>query len=257
MKKVQFGLLVLLIAVFSSCKSDNQSKVSFYLTDAPMDTTVSEVNINIQRVEYTLGEEGAWQSLPMEPTMCNILNLTNGTDTLLSNIFLTEGDQIKQVRLVLGDGNNLVMKDGTVEQLATPSGQSSGVKLNVHAVATLTSGYSIIIDFDAARSIVKNGNGEYSLKPVIHSYIAQNTAAIDGNILPKDVVYQVYTIQGTDTISTYSEPERDNYFMLHGLTSGDYTLTYVNSVTGAEVQSNALTVTGGTDIHLGAVTLTD
>jgi len=257
MKKVQFGLMVLLIAVFSSCKSDNQSKVSFYLTDAPMNAEVSEVNINIQRVEYTLGEEGAWQSLPMEPTMCNVLNLTNGTDTLLSNIFLNEGEQVQQIRLVLGDGSNLVMKDGSVESLSTPSGQSSGVKLNVHASATATSGYSVIIDFDAARSIVKTGNGKYMLKPVIHSYIAQNTAAIDGKILPKDVVYQVYTIIGTDTVSTYSEPERENYFMLHGLTSGEYSLTYVNSVTGAEVQSSSITVLGGTDVHLGAVTLVE
>lgn len=257
MKKNFFGLLVLLIGLVScNSNSDQQTKVSFYLTDAPTGMSYEQVNIDIQRVEYKLGSDSLWESLPMQPAVYNLLSLTNGTDTLLSNIYLKESQEIQQIRLVLGSGNNLVMEDGSVVALTTPSAQTSGIKMNIHSVANASSGYSVMIDFDAARSITKTGSGKYILKPVIRTFIVQNTSSIDGKILPDSIAYKVYTVAGTDTIITYSEPENGNYFMLHGLFSGEYTLTYVHPITGVEIQSAPQTIVGGTDIHFGEVDLT-
>ena len=53
--------------------------------------------------------------------------------------------------------------------LTTPSAQHSGLKLNVHAELTEGITYKILLDFDAARSIVKTGSGAYNLKPVIRT----------------------------------------------------------------------------------------
>jgi len=256
MKKNFFGLLVLLIGLVS-CNSDHQTKVSFFLTDAPTGMSFEQVNIDIQRVEYKLGSDSLWESLPMEPAVYNLLSLTNGTDTLLSNIYLKEGQEIQQIRLVLGSENNLVMEDGSIVALTTPSAQTSGIKMNIHSEANASSGYSVMIDFDAARSITKTGSGKYMLKPVIRTYIVQNSSFIDGKILPDSVAYKVYTVSGTDTITTYSDPENANYFMLHGLFSGEYTLTYVHPITGVAVQSAPQTIIGGADLHLGAVDLTE
>jgi len=66
------------------------------------------------------------------------------------------------------------------------------LKFNVHSVAELTSGYKTVIDFDAARSIVKQGNGTYSLKPVIRAYIEANTSFISGYIVPANEMMRVF-----------------------------------------------------------------
>ncbi len=44
--------------------------------------------------------------------------------------------------------------------MKTPSAQQSGLKLNVHEEFLQGVAYEYIIDFDAARSIVKTGNGQ-------------------------------------------------------------------------------------------------
>ena len=81
------------------------------------------------------------------------------------------------------------------------------------------------MDFDASRSIVKTGNGKYSLKPVIRTSLEAIGGSIKGFVLPNSVSTAVYAVQGTDTITgTYTN---SGAFMLKGLNAGTYSLAFV------------------------------
>ena len=61
----------------------------------------------------------------------NLLDFTNGLDTLLGSTVLPAG-KISQMRLVLGS-RNTVNIDGTISDLKTPSAQQSGLKFKIDA----------------------------------------------------------------------------------------------------------------------------
>ena len=107
------------------------------------------------------------------------------------------------------------------------------------------------IHFDANRSIVQQGNGDYSLKPVIRSYMVQNTSYIDGNIVPGDVPYKVFVTAGQDTISTLSDPLINNYFRIQGLFSGTYTLKVQDLNNDMIIKDTTINVVGGRNVNLG------
>ena len=112
-----------------------------------------------------------------------------------------------------------------------------------------------MIDFDASKSIVKKGNGGYSLKPVIRAYVVENTAAVYGNILPAKVPYHVFTVAGQDTISAISDTTLNNYFMLHGLKTGTYKVEFQSLDSDIVLFSTNVDVFGGTNKDLGIINL--
>lgn len=262
MKKFKLLFLTVLMVgtqlFLNSCSDDDAksgpSKVSFYLTDAPSLQGYKAVNIDVQEIKYIISD-GAEVNLPITPAIYNLLDLRNGKDTLLSKIVLNEGEHISQVRLILGDNNSVVLKDGTIKSIDTPSAQTSGLKVNIQENIITSSGYSVMIDFDAEKSIVRKGNGGYSLKPVIRGYVVENTSAIFGELLPKEIPFKVFTLVGTDSIITLSDTARNNFFMLHGLRSGNYTVSFQDPTSLAILKTLSVTVFGGDDKNLGAVTV--
>ncbi|HEY5591454.1 MAG TPA: DUF4382 domain-containing protein [Paludibacter sp.] len=255
MKRYLMSLMFMvgLMAFVCSCTSDDKTTVRFSLTDAPSLQGYQSLYIDVQGIQYMVNDS-QFVSLPMTPAIINIFALTNGQDTLLGNVELNAGERVSQVRLILGDNNTLVLKDGTEVSLKVPSGQTSGLKINIQSDVNLTSGYKIVIDFNAESSVVKKGNGSYSLKPVIRGFIEANTSAIFGTILPKNEPMKVFTIQGLDTIMTVSDTLRNNYFMLNGLKSGTYELKFVDS---ADLLRKTISVEvhGGTNNNLGSVVM--
>lgn len=260
MKKTILFMFLSGLLVFTACNDDEtsgkSSNISFYLTDAPAVKDYAAVNIDVQSISYSLGNEN-WVTLPITPSVIELLQFTNGKDTLLSNVMLERDVAVKQIRLVLGDNNSLVLGDGTVVSLKVPSGQTSGLKLNVQSAPELTSGYRVVIDFDAASSIVAKGNGEYSLKPVIRAYIDANTSSISGKLTPVDEAIRVFTLDAAgDTISTISDPSLENYFILHGLFTGSYKIGLQNLTTHEfSVLKEGVNVVGGTNVNLGTVAI--
>ncbi|MBK6635274.1 MAG: DUF4382 domain-containing protein [Chitinophagaceae bacterium] len=61
---------------------------------------------------------------------------------------------------------NTIKDAGIVYPLTIPSGSESGLKIKISRTlqATLE---TIIIDFDAALSVKKEGTGDYKLRPVL------------------------------------------------------------------------------------------
>jgi len=255
MKLLKILLAVALFSTVVACQDDEATKqmdVKFLLTDAPTSQNFQEVNIEVKEVYYSVSGEN-WVQLPITQTVYNLLDLTNGLDTLLANIRLDAGTRINQMRLVLGTNNTIKLADGTIKTLETPSAATSGLKVNIHQSISTESGYAVMIDFDADRSIVEKGNGDYSLKPVIRAYIVQNTSYIDGYIIPPFVQMNVFVVSGLDTVSTVSDVTLNNYFKLHGLNSGTYSLQFREISTNIILKDTAINIIGGTNVRLGEI----
>ena len=245
----------LLLSVFwLACSDDNQTaKLEVKLTDAPGD--YQEVNIDIQSVEVHSSEgnqNSGWTTLDVKEGVYNILELTNGLDTLLATAELPVG-RISQIRLILGD-NNSVMIDGVTKPLSTPSAQQSGLKLNLEAVLTEGITYTITLDFDAARSIVDKGNGTYSLKPVIRALETATSGAIRGTITPLEAAPAVFAIAGTDTVAT-AYTDATGKFILRSIPAGTYTVSFDPKTGYLPMQKESVSVTVGNITDLGTVTI--
>jgi hypothetical protein len=129
------------------------------------------------------------------------------------------------LRLVLG-ANNTIVINGVTEPLPleTPSAQQSGLKFNIHAELVEGVNYKMWIDFDCARSIVVNGNGDHILKPVIRTFTEATSGAIKGNLQPAAADATVYAIMGSDSLSALPDPATGNY-LIRGVPAGTWTIS--------------------------------
>jgi len=252
MKKVA-GFLLLSV-IWLACSEDNQqAKLEVRLTDAPGD--YQEVNIDIQEVQIHASEgeqSGGWQSLEISKGVYNLLDFTNGLDTLLGSVELPAG-RVSQIRLILGD-NNTIKDNGQLYELSTPSAQQSGLKLNVQATLTEGITYTILLDFDVARSIVKTGNSAYKLKPVIRTITEATSGAIEGTVSIPQSTPAVYAIHDQDTVGTSFANDLGK-FMIKGVPAGTYTVSFAPA-TGYAIQDIAgVVVTTGSVTKVGVVTV--
>jgi hypothetical protein len=160
---------VIAIVAIASCSKEGltpNSSTGFLkvrMTDAPFDA--QEVNVDIQQVLVHYSDDSSKPvSLNTTTGVYNLLKLQNGVDTLLASGTVPQGT-VKWMRLVLGSNNSIKIND-SIYPLTIPSGAESGLKINLNKKMA-TSIDSLLIDFDAALSVIKTGNGEYKLKPVI------------------------------------------------------------------------------------------
>ena len=153
--------------VFISCKKDKEdtTTLNVRLTDEP--TAFDEVNVDIKEVMVKFEKDttsNGWVTLATKPGIYNLLAYQNGVDTLLATgTFPVQ--VVKEIRFILGP-NNTIKDGGVVYPLVIPSGSESGLKIKFSKDmrATLE---TLIIDFDAALSIQKEGTGDYKLRPVL------------------------------------------------------------------------------------------
>ena len=154
-----------LLAFLACNKDDNKGDVTLHirLTDGPGD--YQQVNVDIQEIRIkTANDTAQWISLNTNAGVYNLLEFQNGVDTLLATGTISS-DTLKEVRFILGN-NNSVMVDSVLYALDTPSAQESGLKVKVDQHLHLDI-HTLVLDFDAEKSVLKTGNGAYKLKPVI------------------------------------------------------------------------------------------
>lgn len=244
MKKYKlFVMLLIASAGLVSCSDDNDSvnnqegkaQVAVKLTDAPGD--YDQVNIEVVDVMIktdaeavtteanteteTETEEEGWVSLGVEPQTINLLDLTGGNTLFLGETELAAGN-IQEMRLVLGDNNNIVV-NGDKLVLDTPSAQQSGLKLKVDQKLEADTYYTFILDFDVDESVVSQGNGGYSLKPVLRLAVDETSGSIAGTVTPSTEPVLVQAQSADVTASAYTNAE--GKFQLHGLEPGTYIVT--------------------------------
>lgn len=259
-KNLILGLIAGVVGLggFSSCSNDDAttSRFEVRLTDAPAD--YAKVLVDIQGVEYNVsGNDAEWKSLPLSRAgVYNLLDFRNGVDTMLAGAEIAAG-KISQIRLILGQNNTLVMKNGETVSMKVPSGSESGLKLNLHAELKAGIAYVLTIDFDAAKSIVSEGNGKYSLKPCLRAYEKAVSGAVAGKVTPDTLSTTVYLLklntvsQKNDTIAT--SIVKAGSFLIGGVAEGGYTVRVAPAYKFASKDVENVNVTIGNIFDLGVV----
>jgi len=235
------------------------------MTDAPanydsVNVTINEVRVNKDGDAETdstesdeEAEEDGWVSIMDQQTKVNLLELTNGNQIILGSQELEAGNY-SQIRLILGDDNTVTV-DGETYVLQTPSAQQSGLKLNVNAEVEENATYNLLLDFDAARSVDQQGNGKYSLKPVIRAVNLEETGSIIGTVQPNDFNTNVLVVTGDDTVTSTITADNGN-FQIIGLQEGTYDVVFdPSSDQYSDSTQTDVEVISGTETDLGTVQL--
>jgi len=250
---------------FNSPSNTGDAHMNVHLTDAP--ANYQQVNIDVQalRIHYTpnssdtTDSEGKWIDLPVDPMQVNLLNLTNGVDTLLASADLDPG-HYRELRLILGS-DNTVMVDSMMHDLKVPSGQQSGYKIKFETDLESGEDIDVVVDFDAARSVHKAGNsGKYILRPVLKAFVETGdeveTGSLAGIVEPLEAEPNIYAIMGDDTTST--QPDDEGGFLLQGLEPGDYDLSIEPTTDQyADTTLNDIMVEKDQETDVGTITLSE
>lgn len=245
MKKIILVSFALMSLFFFSCDDQKNARIEVWLTDDPGD--FQEVNIDLQGVEVHANEANdgnGWKPLEVTPKIYNLLDLTNGTETFLGDLDLP-GGRLSQIRLKLGENNTIKIGD-EVYPLSTPSAQQSGLKIQLNEILVEGITYKILLDFDAAKSVVITGNDSYSLKPVIRSITEAQDGAIKGKVDPAGMI-SIAVISGEETVATTTSSE-DGEFLIQGLEAGTYSLLFDRPGEAPDVEKD------GVQVELGEVT---
>ena len=251
-RKLLLGFVMASLA-FTACKKsgDNagsKTHMSVKMTDAP--GAYDAVILSIK--EIVVLSAGGESHLAVNGNPINILNFRLGKDTLLAAQDVPAG-RLQEVRLVLNDSGNRVVINGVSYDLKTPSGQTSGVKVKVQDDLKAGIAYTLLLDFDAAKSIVTTGNGKYILKPVIRAIPQEVSGAMVGVVVPAASSPKVYAINGTDTVGTVTDATGKFYFP--GLASGTYKIDFVPLSPFLVKSIDNVVITNGAVKDVGVVTI--
>jgi hypothetical protein len=248
------------------------------MTDAPAcgydHVWVTVKNVRVHQSSAAVDGDTGWTDLPVDAPngrRIDLLTLRNGVQTELGLTALPAGTY-QQMRLVLAGntGNaapfaNAVYPTGDQERaLDTPSGQQTGLKLNVNVTVPEGQEAHVLLDFDACKSIVKAGNsGKYNLKPVI----AVTTLLQDAGLRVLGVVAPGLVNAATSVsvqasgpngpvVAKATTPAADGSFVLYPVPANTYSLVitspgYPTSVmTGVPVVSGTPTTVSNTTVPL-------
>jgi hypothetical protein len=252
--------------------SSGGGKLQMSLTDAPA-CGYSAVNVTIAKLSVNQSSnasatDSGWVDIPITPQRIDLLTLQNGVLATLGQTPLAPG-KYTQMRLLLADNasaaagqpipNSVVPTGGSETALTTPSGQQTGLKLNVDIDIAADKAADFVIDFNACKSIVSAGaSGRYLLKPVLRvtpNYISGVKGTVDASIASGAGTAVMLEQPGTPTqapvVVKATAPDSSGNFVLGPVAPGTYHLVVSSNghatavVTGVMVQSGATTTVDG------------
>ena len=258
--KQVLSILVVLFA-FSCNDSENSvnttgtAKLSLKLVDEPGDyenVFIEVIDVMVKYENEDDNDDNGWESIGIiSPGIYDLLELTGGISLQLIDNEDIQTGTIKQIRLLLGDENSVVL-EGEVEarELKTPSAQQSGLKVMVNEPILAGFNYDFILDFDVDESIVMAGNsGNIILKPVLRASLEVNSGSLIGNVLPSDITIEIEATNGIISASTFTNDLGD--FEISGLPEGIYTVTITpdeDSMLNPVIVENVEVIIGETTI---------
>ena len=170
--RVSSSLFVGLVMAMNlvGCGSDSGSTSSgggslgglnVFLTDAPTDE-VSSVVVAITGLKIKRSGDSVERSIFNETRQIDLLTLQNSTDLLVATSVPAGTYQFIEVNL--DQGKSHIIVNGSQQPLKVAS-----EKIKVLGGFEVEAGgqTNVVLDFDAKASLVKQGNGNWLLKPVI------------------------------------------------------------------------------------------
>lgn len=246
MKKSLFILVALSGIMFQSCKKDNvepiqpadntKGAMSVKMTDAPGD--FEALDVEIIKVEAYLQNQG-WVTLNSESHMVSVLDLTNGVSTSLASSTNVSAGLYSKIRLTFGNQNTLwlgIGLGGNQIALNFASNTEQQVEIQVDEQVEAGATTEILLDFNAAQSIIEAGN-TYLLQPVISEIEDPSTGAY-GQVQGAARA-SVTLSDGERTFSTYIAA--NGSFKLQGMADGTYDIV-ISGVREGESQLREATI---------------
>ena len=274
--------IIFLFAYLFSCQKEKgfkedipegQQRVKIFLSDNPVN--YDAVNVDIQQVIVQVIPDSCrgrdnnnndcfddneyrcsiWDTLDIRAGVYNLLNLSNGTDTILAN-GLTLSGRVNKIKLVLGDNNSVVID--SVSYPLTLWGSQHTVTLQVKGAdidELSPAELQLWLDFDAGGSIVKVSNNHFVLKPKIKIFVPDLTASIKGKILPGDARAVVSAIAGGDTLVAIPK-HHNGEFKIRGLKDSTATI-FINATAGnyRDTTITGVSLKAGKQTDIGTIVL--
>ena len=255
-----FGLL------FGACEKNNdmaeqttdQGTMKVSMTDAP--ANYNALNVRINKAEVYLEGQG-WVQLENRAQQFDVLELNNGQTIEIASSTQLRAGTYSRLRLEFAQEVNLT----TLASVGLPGSEAEGtfqlmwkgsntLEIEINEQVEIGSQTDVLLDFDAARSVMEDGN-DYYIQPVIR-YVQNTSTGISGQ-LEGSAQAMIIARNGEFEASAYAAV--DGEFMIRGLADGTYDLTieYLQNVDGqleyGEKEVRDVTVTQGHITMLGTV----
>jgi hypothetical protein len=244
-------LVFIFIIFYTSCQKEanisasipqGQQRISIRLSDNPVN--FDAVNVDIQSVEVQVipdscqghhhddedddGEDdhdhdhdarcSVWDTLDIHPGIYNLLDLANGTDTILANGFTVTG-KISKIRLTLGDQNSVLIDSVSYPLTLWNDSHHITIKIKGEDVDMISpNDLQFWLDFDAGRSIVRIRDNNFVLRPFLRVWLPSHTASISGHVLPDSSASVVAAVFNGDTLVAIPK-HYNGYFKIRGITA--------------------------------------
>ncbi len=255
-----------------------QSQVSLYMMDGPADFTKVMIDIRQVAVEIDTaskqndsdrddqwddnycGEHRSkanssviWDTLSITPGVYDLLQLRNGTDTLLASGLTTTG-KILKIKITLGS-DNTVFTDSTTSYPLEIFGPHPYFTVNVSRtnVQDVTNNeFKLWLDFNLARSVFF-WSGTYYLSPYFVVFNDMVTAKVQGTVLPPGAGALVTGTNGTDTI--YAVPFGNGQFKFRNVAAGTWSFNYKGRNGYKDTTISSIKVDSMKTVNLPTITL--
>jgi hypothetical protein len=235
--------------------SGGEGTLRMSLTDAPAcgydHVYVTVDRLRVHQSASASESDAGWVEIPVTSQRIDLLSLQNGVMTELGTTPLAPG-KYTQMRMLLTDDASVVPTGGSETALKTPSGQQSGLKMNVDIDIAADRLADFVIDFNACKSIVRAGNsGNVLLKPVLAVtpvFVTGVQGTVDASIAGGDTTVALETADGT--IVKASAPDATTDKFLLPAAPGTYNLVVTSKdhatvvVTGVTVAAETVTTIG-------------
>lgn len=289
------AIIISVLFIYTSCRKETgssvpqgQQRVQIRLSDDPVN--FDKVLIDIQRVEVQVipdscrgrhdddndhdgtddhhndgdddhddGDQDSrcsvWDTLDIRPGVYDLLNLSNGVDTILANGFTIAGKIVK-LRLTLGDNNSVVVDSVSYPLALWNNRHQVTISVKGDDVDQITpANLQLWLDFDAGRSIVRVDNNHFVLRPHLKIFVPAHTASIGGRVLPESARAIVSAISNGDTLIAIPGHD-DGKFKIRGLTGTTADL-FINATANGyrDTTITGIHLTAGRETDLGTIQL--
>jgi hypothetical protein len=260
------GLALTLAACGGGSAMSANGTLQLSLTDAPgcgYDAVyVTITDISVHQSSTAAVTDAGWVHVPITARKINLLDLQNGALAALGQTPLPAGNYT-QMRLLLAANsgttlaNSVVPTGGSEVALTTPSGQQTGLKMNVDISIAPDQMADFVVDFNACKSIVSAGaSGKYLLKPVVSvtpNFISGVRGTVDASIdsgtgaNTQIMLEQPGTSPQAPIVVRATAPDASGNYLLAPVAPGTYDLVVTSNgratavVTGVVVQSQLVT----------------